>query len=376
MTNSAIMVSIIVLIFALSAQAEVIGDIDGNNQVGLEESIYSLQIVSGLQSNQVEQTTLNVVPVFNSSLLGLGTVTGWIKDRIGVISKDRVLITIDEPAVELDQLLSNVSDGSLQAVHGYSGYHNIPAAQLFGSFPFGPEVAEYLAWLWHGNGLALWQQLYDDHGYNAKVLPCGAATGESGGWFRNPVNSINDFNGLKMRSCGLAMLILNKCGAISTCYNGGNRIMARFLDGSIDAAEFSTPAVDSVFDFPSVASYNYFPGWQQNSLILELLINKDVWNGMTSHQQMAIDIMCRAASLENFTYSESIQSQYLTANEARGVQNRYFSDEILNAFKMKTAEVMTEQSQADPEFKAVWDDFSQFHNAYSKWLDLGFYPRR
>lgn len=370
-----LMVVMFLLLSVISTHAEVIGDIDGDNKVGLEESIYSLQVVSGLKPDQVEQTTLNVKSLFNSSMLGLGTVIGWVKDKIGTLTKDRVLITMDPTSYPLDQLLSKVSDGSLQAVHGWAGYHNIPAAQLFGNIPFGPEVIEYLAWLWQGNGLTLWQQIYDNNGYNVKVLPCGAITGETGGWYQNQMNTAADFNGLKMRNCGLTSLVLDKLGTISTCY-GGSEVLAKFQDGSISAAEFSTPAIDSFIDFPSVATYNYFPGWHQKSTILELIINKDIWDGMSPHQQMALDMTCRAATVENMTYTEAIQSQYITANENLGVQIRTFSDDILNALKSSTAQVMAEQSLANTEFKVVWDDYSQFHANYSKWLELGFYPSR
>jgi len=117
-----------------------------------------------------------------------------MKDRIGVLSKDSVLIEIDNASVTPDMFMSQVSNGTLQSVHGWAGYHNMPAAVLFGSIPFGPEVIEYLAWLYQGNGLTLWQKLYDDNGYNVKVMPCGAATAESGGWFKSPVNNISGGN--------------------------------------------------------------------------------------------------------------------------------------------------------------------------------------
>ena len=362
----------------ISTQAETVGDIDGDDQIGLKESIYSLQVVAGLKPVNVEQITLTVEPVFIPTLKGLGNVVGWVKDRIDILSKSRVVIDIVDTNVPLDQILIKTSDGSLQATHGSAWYHNsaIPAAELFGAIPFGPEVIEYLAWVYQGNGLTLWQKLYDDNGYNVKVMPCGAATAETAGWYKNPINTIADFNGLKMRSCGLAALALQKVGTVTQCYGAG-QIISKFLDGSIDAAEFSTPAVDaSLADFSTVANYNYFPGWHQPAIILELIINKDIWNGLTPHQQMAIDMTCRAATMENVTYSESIQAQYILNNASKGVQNRYFTDDILTTLKSKTDEVMAEQCLANADFNTIWNDYKQFHQKYSTWLDLGFNPRR
>ncbi len=122
----------VLLYCPISSHAETIGDIDGDNLVGLEESIYALQVASGLQPTQVEQVTLKVKPAFSSSLSGLGTLIDWMKNRIGVLSKDRVLIEIDTTSVSSSEFITQVSDGTLQAVHGYSGYHAIPAAFLSG----------------------------------------------------------------------------------------------------------------------------------------------------------------------------------------------------------------------------------------------------
>ncbi len=374
--------AILFLLFFMSAvdshtvSAETIGDINGDDKIGLEESIYSLQVASGIQSPAIEKVTLNVHTVFRSDFPGIGSVFSWMKDRIGILSKDRVVMVDANSSFSPSEYLSKVSDGTVEAAHGYSGYHDITAGILFGSVPFGPEAIEYLAWFYHGNGLTLWQNLYEDNGYNVKVMPCGVNTAETGGWFKSPVNNISDFNGLRMRTFGLAAYAWQKVG-VTTESTGAGEILSKLQDGSLDAAEFSSPAVDAAFiDFSTVASYNYFPGWHQPSLILEFVINKDVWNGMTEHQQQAIDMTCRAATLENITYAESIQSQYIKANEAKGVHNLYFSNEILTTMESKMDEVMAEQSLADSDFKTIWTDLSEFHQEYSTWLDLGFNPRR
>ena len=56
--------------------------------------------------------------------------------------------------------------------------------------PFGPEATEYLAWIYYGNGMKLWQEMYDSAGYNVKVIPVLNAPAESSGWFAKPINSV------------------------------------------------------------------------------------------------------------------------------------------------------------------------------------------
>ena len=43
--------------------------------------------------------------------------------------------------------------------------------------------------------------------------------------------------------------------------------------GTIDATEFSMPAIDRTLGFYQIAKYNYFPGWHQQSTTNEVLVN-------------------------------------------------------------------------------------------------------
>lgn len=365
----------ILVFFSFTANAETIGDVNGDDKVNLKETIYSLQVVAGLKTTDIEQINLTVESVFGSNLLGLGTIIHWIEERIATLSKNRVTMTVTNLSSSSEQVLDRVSDGSIQAAFSFAGYNTdaIPAAELFGSFPFGPEPGEYLAWLWYGNGLDLWQQIYDDAGFNVKILPCGIMTAETGGWYKDEINTSADFNGLKMRACGLAAMVFQKLGATTECYGGG-QIVGKFNDGSIDAAEFSTPAIDALIDLPSVATYNYFPGFHQKSTVLEFIINKDIWNGLAPNQQMALEMSCIAATADSFAYNESIQAQYIINNENNGVTNAYFPEDVLDALKTASDQVMAEQSAGDETFQTVWNAYSQFHSTYSAWSNLNAFP--
>mgnify|MGYP003665204011 CR=1 FL=1 len=63
------------------------------------------------------------------------------------------------------EILENVGNGSLDAGWSAASYWagQIPAAALFQSIPFGPDVPKYLSWLYGGGGLELWEALYAPH---------------------------------------------------------------------------------------------------------------------------------------------------------------------------------------------------------------------
>ena len=84
--------------------------------------------------------------------------------------------------------------------------------------------------------------------------------------------------GLKMRFFGLGAKVMQKFG-VSTQQLAGGDIYPALELGTIDATEFSMPAIDRSYGFYQIAKYNYFPGWHQQSTTNEILVNKEKWEG-------------------------------------------------------------------------------------------------
>jgi TRAP-type mannitol/chloroaromatic compound transport system substrate-binding protein len=229
--------------------------------------------------------------------------------------------------------------------------------------------------MWYGNGRKLYQKMYDEAGYNVHVIPCGIIAPESSGWFAKPINSIDDLKGLKMRFYGLGGKAMQKLGASVSLIPGGE-IFPALEKKAIDATEFSMPAIDARLGFYKVAKHNYFPGWHQQATLFELLINKDVWNGLSDHQKMIIEMMCVAATADSFAYTEAIQGQVIKENvEQRGVTLHYWSEDMLASYKKAWEEVAAELSADSPMFKEAWEDLSSFRTDYRFWQSYGFLPR-
>ncbi len=99
------------------------------------------------------------------------------------------------------------------------------------------------------------------------------------GWFRSPIESLDDFKGLKIRFAGLGGKVLQKLGASVTMIPGGE-IFQALEKGAIDATEFSMPAVDQLLGFDRVAKFNYYPGWHQTFTSTHLVINLQIWRDL------------------------------------------------------------------------------------------------
>jgi TRAP-type mannitol/chloroaromatic compound transport system substrate-binding protein len=331
------------------------------------------------QENDEKKILLRAACAYPASLTGLGTAPGWIADRIDTLSGGSLKMKVYQPGklVKTMEILGTVSGGKINAGFAASGYWvgTMPAAAFFTSVPFGPSPAEFLSWMYHGNGMKLYQEMYDKAGYNVKVFPCTLGPPETAGWYRKEINSVEDLKGLKMRFFGLGALVMQKLGVNVTSSTPGG-VFSSLEKNVIDATEYSMPSVDAKAGFYKVAKYNYFPGWHQQSVILELLLNKDVWKKMSPRQKMCIETLCQAATSDIFALSESLQGIALKENvEKHGVEMRYWSDEMLEKFKKAWLEVVKEQCAKDAFFKKVWDDLSAFRANYALWGAYGFLPR-
>jgi len=317
---------------------------------------------------------------FSTSLPVLGDTIPVFASKIQAASNGSIKIKYYEPGKLIPpfEILSAVSSGKVNAGFGSAAYWQgkIPEAALFSTIPFGPEVDEYLAWLFKGNGMDLYQKMYDNAGYHVKTLPYAVVTAETSGWFSKPINTPEDLKGLKMRFFGLGGKVMQKLGVAVSLMPAGE-IFQALEKGVIDATEFSFPAIDQKLGFYKTVKYNYYPGWHQQATILEMLINKDTWNKMSPAQQALIEMATKANIVDTLSYCEAIQGDAIRENEKnRGVKNMYWSDEMLALFKSTWLEVAKEQSAQSPEFKKIFEDMSAFRADYAYWKSLGFLPRQ
>ena len=315
------------------------------------------------------------------NLVGLGTTAVDLAREVEAASDGEIRIKVYGPGklVPAEEIFNAVNRGQVQAGYITAGYQSGlvgSKAAFFSSIPFGPDAPEYLAWIYHGDGRKLWQAMYDEAGFEVHSIPCGMLAPETSGWFPRPIETPEDINGLRIRFFGLGALVMEKLGA-STSLLAGAEIFPALEKGVIDATEFSMPAIDERLGLYKILKYNYFPGWHQQATILELLINGDVWNDKLSGWQRALmEMACKAAVLDSLALGEAIQLPVMKRNiEERGVENRYWTETMLQTFKDKWQEVVAEESAKDPGFQKIWDNLSAFRRDYETWNRWAFLPR-
>ena len=316
---------------------------------------------------------------FNTNLPALGTPIVKVADQLKLISGGSIKMKIYEPGklVPPLQILDAVSSGKVNAGYATAGYWKgkMKAASLFSSVPFGPEAGEYMAWMYYGNGLKLYQEMYDSNGYHVKVLPCAILSPETSGWYSKPINKPEDLKGLNLRYFGLGAAVLEKLGA-GTVQLPGGEIFGALEKGVIDGAEYSQPAIDKRLGLQKIVKYNYFPGWHQQATVFELLINKKAWSKMDKQQQAIVETTCKASVADSIAEGEASQYNEMRAMKDSGVKHMYWNKEMLDTFQTTWAKVADEYSAEDPFFKKVWGDMTAFRNGYDLWEQYAFLPRK
>ena len=265
-----------------------------------------------------------------------------------------------------------VAAGTVEACHTapYYFWGKDPTWALSCTVPFGPNVRQMNAWLYHGGGIDLLNEFY--HKQKLHYLPCGNTGVQMGGWYRKEINSLADMQGLKMRIGGFAGKVIEKLGVVPQQIAGGD-IYPSLEKGTIDAAEWVGPYDDEKLGFYKVAPYYYYPGWWEGGPTLATMVNLDKWNELPDTYKGVISTACEAANanmMANYDYKNPAALRSLVAN---GAQLRPFPQDVLQAAFAAAQETYAEVSATNAEFKKIKDHQDAFLRDAYLWAQIAEY---
>jgi TRAP-type mannitol/chloroaromatic compound transport system substrate-binding protein len=260
------------------------------------------------------------------------------------------------PAFEiLDATHKKVLDGGHGVAYYWVGKNK--SATLFSATPAGPfgmDHFDFLGWLYEGGGMDLYWEFYRDIlKLNVVAWPIGGASPQAFGWFKRPIKNLADFKGMKCRQTGIVAEIFQKMG-MQTVNMPGGEIVPSAQRGVIDCAEWVGGIEDLRLGLPQVWKYHYTPGMHESNSMLEVIINSDVWKGLTPAQQDAV----RSSTFDTFVrWGIKWQKQNADAIEEmrtkHGTQILRTPPEILIEFLKTWDKMAAEESAKDPFFKKV-----------------------
>ncbi len=317
---------------------------------------------------------LDVTSTYPTSLTLVGESSLKTAKRIHRASGGEIELKIHEPGALVPglQAIQAVSRGSVDAAWSAPGFFSgiDPVFNLFTTVPFGPGIGEYLAWMYYGGGQELQNEMFAQH--DVQPIICGIHPPESSGWFRKEIKTVGDLKGMKMRFFGLGGRVMEKLGVSVQLLAPGDIFQALQL-GTIDATEFSMPALDQKLGFYQVAKYYYFPGWHQQASIFDLFINKKKWDSLSDRHKAIIELACGDSVRDVIAEGEAIQWKAMKEmQDKNGVKILRWSPEIMKAYEKAWNEVVAEESAKSANFKKVWDSYSRFRADYAIWREYGY----
>ncbi len=319
---------------------------------GVTQAQTVIRVQSVIPSKADEVQMLNDFGA-NVSALTNGEVEIQVLPAGAVVGVKETLEAVDKGLVE----------GGFAWTHYWSGYH--PAAMLFGSPVAGAGVGidniAFISWFMYGGGKELYDQLWTEMGMNVKGLMLQPVGPEALGWFKEPIESMDDFRKYRFRTPpGIPGQTYKDIGVAAVAMGGGD-ILPALEKGVIDAAEWCCPKPDSVFGLQKVLKHYYLQGLHQVVVNADIYINGDVWNSLTPHQQKAMEIAADASLMRSLGYRIYENGKALKdLTENHGVQLHDTPADYFTEYMNAARATLEKNAEENAFFKQVWDSQRAF----------------
>ena len=317
-----------------------------------------------------ERIELAIVSTWPRDFPGLGVGAQRYAQTIQDISGGRIQVSYYAAGERVGAFDSfdEVASGNAQGYHAadyyWKGKH--PGWGYFTAVPFGLTYQEMNAWIRHGGGQELWDELAGEFGL--KSIMCGSTGTQAGGWFNKEINSPDDFKGLKMRIPGLGGDVIGKMGGSPVTVPGG-QIYENLVSGAIDATEWVGAYNDEIMKFYEAAKFYYTGGMHEPGSMIAAGFNAKFWADLSDTDKA---IITAAATQEN----EMMMSEYDGKSGAafkrlktdHGVQVRSFNDDVWDAMAEAADEVFEEARAHSDLANRIHESFIGAREEIGGWL--------
>ncbi len=314
-----------------------------------------------------------MVTSWPKGLPGLGTGAERLAKRIGEMSGGRITVKVYSAGELVPALgvFDAVAAGTAQIGHDAAYYHlgKSEGCAFFTSFPWGFTANELEAWIAYGGGQELWDQLYKPFGLRAFLA--GNTGTQMLGWFRKPINSVEDLKGLKFRAPGNQGKIMKKLGAIPVVLPGGE-IFPALQSGTIDGAEWVGPYNDLSLGFHQVCKYYYSYGYHEPGAALQLTVNESAWQSLDPELQSIIKVCASATNQDMLAeYNARSGPALRTLVEDHGVRVKALPRDVLLETGKAANEVLNEiYESGDSTVNKIVESFISFRQHVIPWTRI------
>ena len=281
-------------------------------------------------------------------------------ERVEAMAGDRLKIHLFaiNAVVKIHELQDAVHKGVLDGAHmaAVTWYGKHKAASLFGAGPvFGTNASQLLAWIQRGGGKELYRELVQDIlklnlvGFFSHPMPTQPL-----GWFKEEIKSVDQLKGLKYRTVGLAIDVMQAMG-LEAMQLPSPGVIPAFKRGVIDAFEFNNPTSDRQLGAQEVSKHYMMGSYHQTAEVFEIIFNKDKFESLPKEHQAILEYGAEAASAANYALAMDRHSQDLEELITKDGVNVYRTPQSVMEEQLKAWDKVLIQSIKDPFFKKVVD---------------------
>ena len=263
----------------------------------------------------------------------------------------------------LDAIDKGLIDCGFAWTHYWSGEH--PAAMLFGSPVAGGGVGidnlAFLSWFNAAGGKELYEQLWVEMDRDIKGFMLQPVGPEALGWFKEPINSMEDFRKYRFRTPpGIPGQTYKDIGIASVAMGGGD-ILPALEAGTIDAAEWCCPKPDSVFGFQKVLKHYYLQGLHQVVVNADFYMNGTTYDGLTDHEKASLQVAADASlmlTLSDRIYENGKALRMLT--EEAGVILHDTPTDYFSEYMAAALATLNKNAEENEFFNEVYTSMKEF----------------
>lgn len=176
---------------------------------------------------------------------------------------------------------------------------------------------------------------------------------------------MEDFKGLRIRTPGWYMDIMNNLGAAVSPLPGGEVYLA-LERGVIDAAEFSAPAMNYPMGFDDITKYAIQPGIHQPASQCSVFFNQDAWKKLPEDLKQIVIMCAKETQLWSLNWINNLNAKAMVKIKEK-VEIVQMDKETLIEIRKITQTYLETLKQKSPEVKKILESQDAFKEEYAVW---------
>ncbi|PXX93624.1 ABC transporter substrate-binding protein [Marinobacter vulgaris] len=307
-------------------------------------------------------TTWKIQSVWDAGTVGYDLFEDWCNGMEEKSGGELIFKCFPAKAVAADNnsLFDSVRSGVLQGMNPFTLYWSgkIPASVFLSSYPAGPDQPHQWDIMFYSMGmLEKTREIYEKFGlfyvgpiqHDANIIHS-----------KEPVNSLDDLKGLKLRVPGGMVAEVFQAFGASTVSLPGSDIFPALEKGTIDAADYVGPAVNWELGFSQVTDYILFgpPGVMsiyQPVDLMDLTVNMRAWNALDPKLQQLVEDEVRIYSQKHYLTIQKRNIEAMEKFKDAGDTVSRLSQEDVDEWRRKAIPIWYKWANKDEDARAIFD---------------------